>query len=308
MSSGLLPALPIRRGLAGRLGAALIRRRLRSLTKTRFEEWVLWIRFPSPELVAASRGLAFRRIIYEPVDHYAAEPLLSAADRRRLERAQRELTARSTVITASSELARAFDEAPGGSHWLPIGADAGLTATRVTSVQDIPHPRLGVVGSLDELADEDLLYQVAAERPAWHLVLAGPRHGGWGQRLEPLPNVHWLGTVRPDEARGVIADCDVALNPCVLTEWSQTALPVKLFDYLAEGRPVVSTPMSELNVFKDLITVATGDDFIPAIERVLATDDADASIRRRAASRRFTSQDRARRAFELITNGRRPGV
>lgn len=282
----------------------MIRRRLNHLTNGRFEEWVLWIRFPSPELVAATRDIAFRQVVYEPVDRYAAEPLFNASERRRLEQAERELAARAIVMAASSGLASEFASAAGGSHWLPIGADARLTAKRVASVEEIPRPRLGVVGSLDELADEDLLLMVAAGRPSWHLVLAGPRQGSWGCRLERLPNVHWLGAVRADEARAVIADCDVALNPCVLNEWTRTALPVKLFDYLAEGRPVVSTPMSELNVFKDLITVATAGEFIPAIERALATDDAGAAKRRIEASRRFTSQDRARRAFELITCGK----
>ena len=106
---------------------------------------------------------------------------------------------------------------------------------------------------------------------------------------------------KPDEARGVIADCDVALNPCVLNEWTEVAVPVKMFDYLAEGRPVVSTPMAELHIFGDLIETAAAGDFIPAIERALVMDGPEAVARRREASKRFTLQDRARRAFELVT-------
>lgn len=279
----------------------MIKQRLTALTKGRFNEWVLWLRFPSPELVCALRGVAVARIVYEPVDHYAAEPLFSPSDRERLERAEQELTRRAMVVTTSAGLAKHFEAAPAGSHWLPIGTDTNLRATNHRGLNNIPRPRLGVVGSLDWLADEDLLVEVATRRPAWHLVLAGPRDAGWGRRLQGLSNVHWLGTLKPEQARGVIAGCDVALNPCVLNEWTEVALPVKVFDYLAEGKPVVSTPMSELDIFRDLIELAPADRFIPAIEEALATDSPQASARRKQASQRFTSQDRARRAFELAT-------
>jgi glycosyltransferase involved in cell wall biosynthesis len=151
--------------------------------------------------------------------------------------------------------------------------------------------------------DEDLLVEVGTNRPAWHLVLAGPRERSWGRKLEGLPNVHWLGRISPDEARGVIADCDVTLNPCVLNEWTETALPVKVFDYLAEGKPVASTPMAELGIFADVIEMAPTDQFIQAIERALDLGGPEASARRRAASERFTLQDRARRAYELLMGG-----
>jgi len=297
---GLLPVLPVRRGPAAKLSTWMIKRRLAALTQGRFDEWVIWMRFPSPELVWAIRGCPFARVVYEPVDHYAAEPVFSANDRQRVRSAEAELARRAMVVTTSAGLARQFDTAGGGSHWLPIGMDTSLKATRVSRMDEIPRPRLGVVGSLDWLADEALLLEVAMKRPDWHLVLAGPREGNWGRQLERLTNVHWLGTVKPDEARGLIAACDVALNPCVLNEWTAEAFPVKVFDYLAEGRPVVSTQMSELDIFKDLIELVPSGQFVAAIERAMATDGPEAVSRRRHASQRFTAQDRARRAFELL--------
>ena len=132
-------------------------------------------------------------------------------------------------------------------------------------------------------------------------MLAGPRDGSWGSRLERFPNVHWLGLLTPGEARGVIADCDVALNPCVLNDWTESAIPVKIFDYLAEGRPIVSTPMRELSIFGDAIYVAAADEFVDAIERALRANSPPAIARRRALSDRYTLQQRADRAFELIS-------
>jgi len=300
VNSGILPVLPIRRGPAAKLSAWMIKRRLTALTRGRFDEWVIWMRFPSPELVSAIRDCPFARVVYEPVDRYAAEPVFSANDRQRLGSAEEELARRAMVVTTSAGLAKQFDSAGGGSHWLPTGMDTSLKATRVSRMDAIPRPRLGVVGSLDWLADEALLLDLAMKRPDWHLVLAGPREGNWGRQLERLPNVYWFGPVKPDEARGLIAACDVALNPCVLNEWTEEAFPVKVFDYLAEGRPVVSTQMSELDIFRDLIELVPSGQFVAAIEQAMATDGPEAVSRRKQASQRFTAQDRARHAFELL--------
>jgi glycosyltransferase involved in cell wall biosynthesis len=304
LEAGLLPILPARTGLVAQVSARLIRRTLTRLTNGAFEDWVFWTRFPSPELVAAIRGLPFGRIVYEAVDHYAAEPEYSAGQRRRLEMAEAELSSRALIITASSGLAKRFETSPHGAYWLPIGQDARLRAIRSALLTAVGRPRLVVAGSLDELADDELLYQIATRRPQWQLVLAGPRHRKWGRKLDELPNVTWLGSLNPEEARGVVADCDVALNPCVLNEWTADALPVKVFDYLAEGKPIVSTHMSELKRFADLIELAPAVDFISAIERALKMDGAQAAARRRDTAARFTLQERARRAFELVTQAR----
>jgi len=301
VSTAVLPVIPIRKGPLARLTAQLIRRRLASLTNGAFANWVLWTRFPSPELVAAIRGVPFGRIVYEAVDNYAAEPLYSRDERGRLEAAEAELCERAIVITASSGVARRLRHGRYGAHWLPIGHDARLQGNKARVPINVTRPRLAVVGSLDELADEKLLHELAIRQPEWQLMLVGPRVGAWGGSLLGLPNVHWLGPMRPDEARGIIADSDVALNPCILNDWTADALPVKIFDYLAEGKPIVSTPMQELAAFGDLIELGDPSDFGTAVARALAKDSAQLAERRRAAANRFTLQERARHAFELVT-------
>jgi glycosyltransferase involved in cell wall biosynthesis len=301
---GILPILPIRSGPAARISAGMIRQSLIRITNGDFASWVFWTRFPSPELIWGIRGLAFRKVVYEAVDNYAAEPTFTTTERRRLEDAERELLSRATVITTSKRLAMRFEGAGAEVHWLPIGYDDELKAARSEAAERVPRPRLAVVGSLDELADECILYVVASSRPQWQLLLAGPREPGWGKSLDRLPNVHWLGALSPAQARGVTAACDVALNPCVLNSWTEHAFPVKIFDYLAEGRPVVSTPMAELDLFGDLVVQVSQGQFVSAIERALSADSPGSVGRRIEIARQFTLQERARRAFELVSEGR----
>ena len=293
--------MPLRAGLSAKLTTTLIRRKLRKTTDGRFGEWTLCTRFPSPELVGAIQGLPFARVVYEPVDRYAAGAWFSPKERLRIARAEGQIVEHALVIATSFGVAKDFKHAAAGSYALPLGKDSRLKARHSSRTVDIPKPRLAVIGSLDWLADQDVLENVAKRRPHWHLVLVGPRAPRWGRRLQGLPNVHWLGTLNPEEARGVIAECDVALNPCVLNEWTKSAIPVKIFDYLAEGRPVVSTPMTELEVFGEAIEMAPAWHFVEAIERQLRADSSEAVARRRALSDRFTLQERARVAYELVT-------
>ena len=302
LETRLLPVLPMRTGVAARISAGMIRQRLTQLTESAFDQWSFWTRYPSPELVQAIRDLPFRKLVYEPVDNYAVEPVLTIDERRRLENAESELVSRAIVVTASGGLARRFHSAPHGCRWLPIGHDARVKAAPPPAiVNTVPRPRLGVTGSLDELADENILARVARSRPEWNLLLAGPRASRWGRSLDGLANVHWLGQLPQAEARGVIQACDVALNPCVNNEWTENAMPVKIFDYLAEGRPIVSTHMSELDVFGDLVIQASPAEFVQAIARAMTINDAQVTARRIETASRFIQQERARRAFELLT-------
>src|SRR5439155_17907161 len=107
-------------------------------------EWVLWTRFPSPELVVALRGLPFARVVYEAVDNYAAEPLYTQNERRRLEVAEAELSRRAIVITASSAVTGRFKDASLDSYWLPIGQDERLKAVTSRLPTHIAIPRLCV--------------------------------------------------------------------------------------------------------------------------------------------------------------------
>jgi glycosyltransferase involved in cell wall biosynthesis len=148
--------------------------------------------------------------------------------------------------------------------------------------------------------DESLLYALARRRPEWQLILAGPRRRPWGDHLIRLSNVHWLGRITADRVRSVIADCDVTLIPYRLTEWTNACVPVKVFEYLAESKPVIATPLPELNLFRDVLTLVPPQQFETAIAQTLRETGQVIAERRREAASRFTLQARARRAGELL--------
>lgn len=296
---GSLRIVPLRFA-AARLNIAWLRRQLEKMTQGAPREWTLWTRFPSPELVSAVLDLPFGQVVYEPIDRYVAAPNFSTAERERMATAEARLIERATVVTGGRGLAEQFRMAAGGSHWLPFGQDLDNHSDGPGLPAEIGRPRLGVVGRLDWRLDEPLLVGLMTRHLEWRLVLVGPRAQPWGSDLERLQNVHWLGLVPSERVRSLIAGCDVTLIPYRLSEWTRACLPVKLFDYLGEGKPVVATPLSELAPFADVVTLAPPDQFDVAVERALAETTPQAADSRRRAASRFTIQDRARRAAALL--------
>jgi glycosyltransferase involved in cell wall biosynthesis len=291
--------LPTRNGLGRRFNTRWLSRQLLRLTAGRPGDWTLWTRFPSPELVDALASVRFGCVIYEPIDSYSAAEDLSAPERQRIADAEDRLARFATVVAGGLGLAERFRTARAGSHWLPFGHDLSDCRSGPGVDASIPKPRLCVVGEFDWRMDEELLCGLARRHPEWQLVLAGPRRRPWGAGLKGLPNVFWLGRIPSQRVPSVIAECDVTLVPYRLTDWTRMCLPVKVFEYLAEGKPVVATPLPELSLFADVVETAPAEGFDHAIAQALKSDSAAAAHERRNAAKRYTIQSRARHAVRL---------
>ncbi len=143
--------------------------------------------------------------------------------------------------------------------------------------QDIPYPRLGFYGVIDERMNLDLLRAIAEAEPAWHLVIIGPV-----TKIDPatLPrgnNIHYLGQKSYSELPAYLAGWDVALLPFAHNDSTRFISPTKTLEYLAGGKPVVSTSIHDV-VYpygqQGLVMIAdTHTDFITAIKRALDEHD-----------------------------------
>ena len=139
---------------------------------------------------------------------------------------------------------------------------------------DIPHPRLGFFGVIDERFDRELLDQIASQRPDWHFVMVGPVVKIDPDTLPKHANIHYLGGKKYDELPAYLAGWDIALLLFARNESTRFISPTKTPVYLAAGKPVISTsiqdvvrPYGELK----LVEIAdTADDFIRAAEKILS--------------------------------------
>jgi UDP-galactopyranose mutase len=157
---------------------------------------------------------------------------------------------------------------------VPHFAGARRSQSDVPDMADIPHPRLGFYGVLDERMDLELLDGLAAARPEWHIVLLGPVAKIEEQSLPRRPNLHYPGPRSYDDLPAYLAGWDVALLPFARNESTRFISPTKTPEYLAAGKPVVSTsipdvvhPYGEMGLVQIADTV---EDTVIAIETALA--------------------------------------
>jgi UDP-galactopyranose mutase len=170
-------------------------------------------------------------------------------------------------------------------HAFPSSVDVAHFATARTIQDDpedqasIPHPRLGFFGVIDERLDIDLLGRVAELRPDWHLILVGPIAKIDPASLPLASNIHYLGAKKYEELPSYLAGWDVALLPFARNEATRFISPTKTPEYLAAGKPVVSTSIRDVvrpYGAKGLARIADSPDaFVAAAEAALREDSSE---------------------------------
>lgn len=137
-----------------------------------------------------------------------------------------------------------------------------------------PAPRFGFYGVVDERMDLDLLAAVADAHPEWSLVMVGPVVKIDPADLPVRPNIFYLGNKKYEELPAYLGGWDVALMPFAINDSTRFISPTKTPEYLAGGRPVVSTPIIDvIRHYGDLdgVFIADGpDEFVRACEQALA--------------------------------------
>jgi UDP-galactopyranose mutase len=141
----------------------------------------------------------------------------------------------------------------------------------------IPSPRIGFFGVIAERLDIDLLEQVALLRPSWHFVMIGPVVKIDPMSLPRFNNIHYLGSKSYNELPGYLAGWDIAMIPFAHNESTRFISPTKTPEYLAAGKPVVSTPIIDVirpYGNKGLVRIAgTADEFVRVCEEELHFKD-----------------------------------
>jgi GT2 family glycosyltransferase/glycosyltransferase involved in cell wall biosynthesis len=135
-------------------------------------------------------------------------------------------------------------------------------------------PVIGYYGALAQWLDYPLLAALADRRPEWNFILVGDIFVDDLAGLEHKPNVQLLGRKPYSQMPLYLEHFDACLIPFRLYNVTHAVDPVKFYEYISAGKPVISTPLTEMSIYKDLLYFATGvDEFIEQIERALAESD-----------------------------------
>jgi UDP-galactopyranose mutase len=183
------------------------------------------------------------------------------------------------VFTGGMSLYEAKREQHPNVHAFPSAVDvehfakARRDITDPADQRDIPHPRFGFFGVIDERLDRDLVAEVARRRPEWQLILVGPVVKIDPESLPRAPNIHYLGRKAYDDLPLYIAGWDAALMPFARNAATRFISPTKTPEYLAAGKPVVSTPIVDVvrgwGHLDAVRIAATPDEFVRETENAL---------------------------------------
>lgn len=264
--------------MTGRLRLGHVRRVARRLG---FHAPILWLF--DPALVHALGTFQERLLIYHVLDNYAEYfPVDFIAERVRVQRDEERVLRRSDVVfTVSESLCTRCRRHNPSTFLVPNGVDAEAFARAVRSeyvppdIRSIPRPIIGYVGTLHWLIDFSLLHMISAQRPAWSLVLVGPAELGAErvqfQALLDRPNVYYLGYKPPGEVPYYIKSCDVCIVPYDPRRFTvPDSDAIKVYEYLAAGRPVVSCDIPSARRFAPLVALAhNAAEFLKLVEEGL---------------------------------------
>jgi glycosyltransferase involved in cell wall biosynthesis len=265
---------------------------------------VAWLYTPMA-LPLASR-LAPDRIVYDCMDDLSS--FLGAPQALRQHEGAL-LRAADVVFTGGPSLYRARRDRHHAVYCFPSSVDrAHFARARVLPshpAQDaIARPRLGYFGVIDERMDLPLLAALADARKDWQLVMVGPAVKVDVERLPKRANIHWLGQRAYEELPRFLAGWDVCLLPFALNHATRYISPTKTPEYLAAGRPVVSTALTDVaDVYHDTVRIARdADAFIAHCEAALTESESTRQRREARADQLLSSMswDRTVEAMRSI--------
>jgi glycosyltransferase involved in cell wall biosynthesis len=292
----VVPQLPI--DMEPQAVSPALRTLVDDLVRTeRLRRPLLW--YYTPMALDFTAHLDASAIVYDCMDELSAfrgaPDCLRERERLLVERASLMLTGGRSLYEAKSRQYRHHN-----LHLFPSSVDIahfGRARGGLPEPPDqvrLPRPRLGFFGVLDERLDIALLSAIAAARPDWQFVMVGPVVKIEPESLPQQPNIHYLGTKTYDQLPGYLAGWDVAMLPFARNDATRFISPTKTPEYLAAGKPVVSTSIRDVVTpygEQGLAYIADDPDaFVGACAAAMAQDSAQHLI---AADRflRTTSWD-----------------
>jgi UDP-galactopyranose mutase len=190
------------------------------------------------------------------------------------------------MFTGGPSLFRAKQSRHPNVHCFPSSVDAehfrirGRAISEADDQAELPHPRLGFFGVIDERLDLEIVDRLAEAHPEWQIVLVGPVVKIDSTSLPRRPNLHYFGQRSYEELPRYLAGWDVCLLPFARNDATRFISPTKTLEYMAAELPIVSTSIRDVaDPYGEIVYLGdTPDEFLAACEQALAS-----SVQERAA-------------------------
>ncbi|HPB29910.1 MAG TPA: glycosyltransferase [Candidatus Sumerlaeota bacterium] len=247
-----------------------------------FQNVCLWLYYPS--YVRHLDLFSHTRLVYDCMDHFRG----FRASVGNIQDLENELMKKADIVfTGGRSLQRSKEGVNPKTICFPSGVEyehflraAGAETPVPGDICDIPGPILGYFGAVDERLDFTLLDRVCEVRPDWSVVLIGPLVG-MNRCPVDRPNFHHLGPRKYADLPGYLKAFDVCMMPFVISELTLHISPTKTPEYLAGGKPVISTPIPDVVAdYSDVVSIAgNAEEFIEKTRLLLESPPPDLHVR-----------------------------
>lgn len=240
---------------------------------------ILWLSMLHPE------GLTNRFdhklvcvLCYDEVSH---SPIFTKKQQQLIREFEEKLLKKADLVfCTSNELYKNKVKINQNSHFIPNAIESDFIDKTIgnntyVDINNIPKPRIGYIGKINIRLDFELIHNIAKNKPEWHWIFIGPVEFSADKKLmnklKYFKNTHFIGEIPHFEIPKYLKYLDVLTIPFVLDEYTKNMNPLKLYQYLACGKPIVSTNLPEVAEFSrqhpDILKIADNKEkFIEYIE------------------------------------------
>jgi GT2 family glycosyltransferase/glycosyltransferase involved in cell wall biosynthesis len=265
------------------------------------EEAVCIVQLPfwAPLAIAAQQRWGWK-IVYDCMDDHAGFSTNNAT----MLQHEEVLVAQSDLVVASSQ--KLYDKlAPVSRVTLPLpnatDFDHFNQPGPLRPLAKLNRPIIGYYGAISDWFDVEMVRIAAEARPDWNFVLVGDTFGADVTSLKRLPNVTLPGEQPYEAIPSYLHQFDVAIIPFLLTPLTESTNPVKFYEYLSAGKPVVSVELRELEPYRELFYPARSpEEFISQIEAALKEDSSEKIQARMEFAKQHTWEHRHKEFDEAI--------
>ncbi|MFA6252672.1 MAG: glycosyltransferase [Patescibacteria group bacterium] len=273
--------------------------------KLNFGDLVLWSL--NPFIAPFWQKFGAKLVVFDAVDNWLSHSSYTKLQARLKKCYDLVKSEADIIFTVSKNLLNFFEDQP-NVHWIPNGVDFIHYNKQYTlvnrDISDIKKPIIGYIGIIQEKVDLDLVHYLAEKNPDKSIVLVGPI---WDEQtlqkkeLSSYQNIYWLGHKSYEEAPMYIQQFTIGIVPHRANEFSASTNPMKVYEYLACGKPVVSTENVGTENMNDVIKVASGyEDFNQQVNLELKNDSSEKIVLRQEFAKKYSWYNTVEKMLDII--------
>lgn len=243
-------------------------------------------------------------------DEVSESPIFTKSQQALIKNFEEKLLKKADIIfTTSKRLYNNKIKINPETYLIPNAIETEFIDKVISNLQDpfknIGKPRIGYIGKINIRLDIELICDIAKNKPDWNWIFIGPIEHGTDKKLRKISNIYFIGEIGHFDIADYLRHFDVLTIPFKINEYTKNMNPLKLYQYLASGRPIVSTDLpevAELNrLHPNLIRVSSSNsEFAGNIDEALKENDPALSKRRIDLARENTWDKRAQTILKII--------